>query len=331
MKKKISIIVPVYNGEKYINIFMENIIEQTIFAQLNFIIVNDGSEDNTYEKLQNFAKKYPENIQVLTKINGGVSAARNKGLNVVESEYFAFADIDDLMHPYLFERLYQMISTSGADMVCAGTQKITTEQAEDGRPKLEYENCISTKSYNSEDAIQMLLQVPEQNAVYSKMYRTSVLGDIRFDERLAIAEDKLFVFQCMTHSKTIIVSPEVLYYYVQHPVSAMSYANAREKAGQDIVLDIIDKEIQNNYSNIYPLCVAIKAQIHAGSYIKVYTNDKDYREKCRFYRKSVVQCPLSYVFSKLKGIGRIKVLLVRYVPAVFWGIRIKRYKNLIQE
>lgn len=329
MKKKISIIVPVYNGEKYINTFMKNILEQTIFEQLNFIIVNDGSKDHTYERLQNYAKKYPDNIHVLTKTNGGVSSARNKGLNSVESEYFAFVDIDDILHPCLFERLYQMISISGTDMVCASIQKISTKQAKKYNAEVEHNYSRSVNTYDSESAIQMLLQVPEQNVVSSKIYRTSVLGKVRFDERLAIAEDKLFVFQCMMHSKNIMVSQEVLYYYVQQPVSAMSYKNAREKAGQDIVLEIIDREIQNNYPSIYPLCVATKAQIHAGSYIKVYTNDKDYIQKCRFYRKSVVQCPLVYVFSKLKGIARIKVLLVRYFPIIFWGIRIKKYKNLI--
>lgn len=329
MNKELSVIVPVYNGEKYIDAFVKGITKQSMFEQLLFILVNDGSKDNTYERLKECEQKHPGQIKVLTKENGGVSSARNAGLEILETKYFTFADIDDLMHPALFERLYQMIQQTDADMVCAGIEKISVEQASKIDIVSLHTDVRECKNLDSESAIRMLLKTPEQNGACSKIYRTDKLGMVRFDERFAIAEDKLFVFQCMMKSQKVSMSTEKLYFYVQQPISAMSYANARKKQGQDIVLDIIDKEIKENYPNSYPLCTAIRAAIHAGSYIKVYTNDKDYRDKCKYYRKSVVNCSCRYALKEVSKIAFIKIIFVKYMPIVFLWKRIKNRKNLV--
>lgn len=329
MKKVLSVIIPVYNGETYIDKFIKGITEQSIFNQLFIIFVDDGSSDHTYKKLKEYQCMYSENIRVFTKENNGVSSARNVGMEMIETPFYSFADIDDVMHERLFERLYQMIQETDADMVCAAIQKVTVEQESHIDTKNICGDTPEIKNLDSESAIRMLLRAPEQNAVYSKIYRTNTLGTIRFDERLSISEDKLFVFQCMMHSKKIGVSGEILYFYIQQPLSAMNYTNARKKLGQDIVIDIIDKEIKKNYPNSYPLCAAVRAEIHAGSFIKVYTNDKIYKDKCKYYRQSVCNCPLTFIFSQLKGLSRNKVLLVRFFPYFFSIIRIKKYKNLI--
>lgn len=329
MSKILSVIVPVYNGEKYIDAFVHEIIAQTLLDQIFVIFVNDGSKDQTYEKLKKYEQKYSDQFLVLTKENGGVSSARNAGMQILSTKYFSFADIDDLLHPELFERLYAAAIANEADMVCAGIEKVTIEQAFKKGVYNIQSGCQEVKETNSESAIRMLLKSPEQNSVNGKIYRTDLLGNIRFDERLAIAEDKLFVFQCMMNSRKIAWLQENLYYYVQHSVSAMCYANARKKQGQDVVLDIIDQEIKEKYSSSYPLCAAIKAQIHAGSYIKVYINDKDYYEKCNYYRSSVKRCPIKYIFSELPKKAIIKIVLVRYFPGVFFWKRMLNRKKLI--
>lgn len=330
MKKSLSVIIPVYNGEKYIDAFVQEITGQTFFAQTLIIFVNDGSNDQTYEILKKYEKMYAEQFLVITKENGGVSSARNAAMNILNTKYFSFADIDDLVHPELLERLYTIAVEYEADMVCAGIEKVSIEQALKKDELCTIKNTSQKlKETNSESAIRILLKNPEQNSVSCKIYRTELLGNVRFDERLAIAEDKLFVFQCMMKSRKIVWSEEKLYYYIQHSTSAMSYANARKKPGQDIVLDIIDQEVKAKYPQSYPLCFAIRAQIHAGSYIKVYINDKDYHEKCNYYRRSVKQCPIKYIFFELPKRATIKILLVRYFPGVFFWKRIKNRKKLI--
>lgn len=331
MREEISIIVPVYNGEKYISSFMKTITNQTIYKKLFLIFVNDGSKDKTYTELELYAQKFPKQIKILSKENGGVSSARNRGLDLVETPFFAFADIDDLMDPFLFERLLQVIKETQSDMVCSGMKKITEKQAEE-LELIQQSEEIGQTGYtvtNSESAIQIMLRIPEQNGTPSKIYRTDKLGAIRFDEKLDIAEDKLYVFQCMQRSEKIVFSEEKLYYYIQHPISAMSYANARKKMGQDVVLNIIDEQIKVNYPSIYPLCAAIRASIHAGSYIKVYTNDKNFRKKCEIYRKSVIACPIKYVFSELPMKSILKVMIVRYIPWILYGKRLKNHRNLL--
>ena len=328
MKKEVSVIVPVYNGENYISNFIKEITRQSIFEHLCVIFVNDGSTDRTLEKLKELENNYPDNIKVLSKKNGGVSSARNAGMEILETKYFSFVDIDDMMHPNLCEKLYEIIQQTDADMVCAGIEKVTVEQLESLEIPL-LQKTANVKVLNSEAAIRKLLQNPEQNAVYSKIYRTDTLGKLRFDERLAISEDKLFVFYCMMNSKKISVSSEKLYFYIQQPISAMTYSNARKKVGQDIVLDIIDKEIKNKYPATYPLCMAMRAVIHSGSYIKVYTNDIDYREKCNLYRQSVKECPIQWILKELSGTVIIKIMCVRYIPFIFLWKRIKNWKKLI--
>lgn len=329
MQKEISVIVPVYNGEKYIDQFMKNILSQSIFEHLFFIIVNDGSKDCTYEKLKKYEAQYPHSIKVLTKENGGVSSARNKGLDMVETRYFSFADIDDLMHPCLFERLYKIISHSNADMVCSAVRKVSVEQTKSLQIDLQVADNQEIKNYNSEAAIRWLLEVPDRSFIGSKMYRSDTLDGIRLDERLAIAEDKLYVFQCMTHSKNILISSDVLYFYIQQPGSAMSYANARTKLGQDIVLDIIDKEVKTKYPDSYALCAARRAAIHAGAYIKVYTNDRHYQDRCKYYRTSVRKCPIRFVLSELSISSTVRVFLVRYLPIVLLWKRFHNRKYLL--
>ena len=329
MNHSLTVIVPVYNGEKYVDDFMKGVVSQSIFNDLSLVFVNDGSKDNSCDRLKEYQKLYPKQITIISKENGGVSSARNAGLDIVETEYFTFADIDDLMHPKLFERLYEMIVQTEADMVCAGIEKISIQQAANMDVSKNQSKCGYTQILDSESAIRILLTTPEQNAVYSKIYRTTRLGRVRFDERLAIAEDKLFVFQCITQSKYITVSDEKLYFYIQQPVSAMSYANARAKLGQDIVLDIIDREMKAKYPNIYAFSVAIKARIHSGSYSKVICNDKDCCERAKYYRNSVKNCPIGYIFKELSPRGIMMVMLVRYLPIVFWLKRLQNRKRLI--
>jgi len=329
VKKEISVIVPVYNGEKYISDFIKRITNQSIFEQIFVILVNDGSIDNTFEKLKECENNYPDNIKVLNKKNGGVSSARNVGLEILETKYFSFVDIDDMINPYLFEKLYEIIQKTNADMVCSGIEKITVEQSKTIKMSSVHKQISDMKIIDSEAAIRMLLQNPEQNAVYGKIYRTDKCGHLHFDERLAISEDKLFVFYCMMNSTKICLSSEKLYFYIQQPVSAMTYSNARKKLGQDIVLDIIDKEIKNKYPDTYPLCVSVRTAIHSGSYIKVYTNDKKYQEKCKFYRQSVRKCPIKMILKELSGTAIIKILCVRYIPFIFLWKRIRNWKKLI--
>ena len=101
-KYKVSVIVPVYNVEKYLEKCLESLVNQTL-KSIQIIIVNDGSSDNSQEIIDKYAKQYPNKIFSYIKENGGLGDARNYGLNYAEGEYISFVDADDWVDEKMFE------------------------------------------------------------------------------------------------------------------------------------------------------------------------------------------------------------------------------------
>ena len=114
-QKKLSIIVPVYNAEQYMEKCLNRLLEQS-YSNIEIIIVNDGSEDTSKEKIEKYLKKYPS-IKYLEKENGGLSDARNYGMPYATGEYIAFLDSDDYVESTMYEDMYEMAQKENADMV----------------------------------------------------------------------------------------------------------------------------------------------------------------------------------------------------------------------
>ena len=115
----ISVIVPVYNGEKYIKKCLDSIVNQTIFHDILVIVVDDGSTDNTLHILRAYEKNY-KNIMVQSILNAGVSNARNVGLEAATGDYITFVDSDDWLDYDCCEKMYRKARESEADIVAAG-------------------------------------------------------------------------------------------------------------------------------------------------------------------------------------------------------------------
>lgn len=103
--KKVSVIVPVYNVEKYLERCLNSLVNQTL-QDIQIIVVNDGSPDNSQEIIDRFEKEYPDKLKGYIKENGGLSDARNYGMQFVEGEYVAFVDSDDYVDDTMYEKLY---------------------------------------------------------------------------------------------------------------------------------------------------------------------------------------------------------------------------------
>ncbi|MBQ9658604.1 MAG: glycosyltransferase [Clostridia bacterium] len=113
---KVSIIVPAYNVEKYIEKCIETLLNQTL-QEIEIIIVNDGSTDNTREKIIPYVEKYPQKINFLEKPNGGLSDARNYAIPYAKGEYIGFIDSDDYVELNMFEEMYNKAKLENSDMV----------------------------------------------------------------------------------------------------------------------------------------------------------------------------------------------------------------------
>lgn len=113
---KVSVIVPFYNVEKYIEKCLDSLVNQTL-EEIEIILVNDGSQDNSEEKAKEFEKRYPNKIKYYKKANGGLGDARNFGMKYASGEYIAFLDSDDFVEPTMYEEMYKKAKQENADMV----------------------------------------------------------------------------------------------------------------------------------------------------------------------------------------------------------------------
>ncbi len=210
----ISVVVPLYNCEKCIKKCIESILAQT-YTEFEFLIINDGSTDNSLEICREFAKK-DSRIRIITQENSGVSVARNRGIEEAKGEYITFVDADDYICP---EMLYDMISLSkNSDIVFSGSKRVTPQQE-----KLLSENIYEQfKSISKQEIIEkralQMFQKGIMSYAWGKLFKTSIIREngINFCTEFSIAEDTIFLFDYLKFSKTFSCTGTSPYFYVTY-------------------------------------------------------------------------------------------------------------------
>ena len=122
--KKVSIIIPIYNSEKYIKKCIDSIIKQTMFSDIELILINDGSKDNSFKIIEEYSKEY-QNIKVYNQENMGIAKTRNKGIKLANSKYIMFIDNDDWIENDYVEKYYKEIINTKSDVVVGGYKRCT--------------------------------------------------------------------------------------------------------------------------------------------------------------------------------------------------------------
>lgn len=209
MNSKISVIIPVFNVEKYLERCIRSIISSS-YENLEIIFVDDGSTDNSLKVLK---AQTDRRIVILEKENGGVSSARNAGMSIATGEFISFVDADDWIHTQYFELLYQAIGEaqlSHCNMVrCSDydANAVTKREEEQNR------RCISNT--------QALHMTGVKDYVWGKLYRKQILEGIRFSENVKMAEDRVFLSEVLDGVKEVSVIDNKLYYYYSRPDSTV--------------------------------------------------------------------------------------------------------------
>lgn len=211
MSEQISIVIPVYNVEKYLDNCIKSLQEQ-VCPMWQAILVDDGSTDNSGIICDEWAEK-DKRIVVLHQKNKGVSAARNSGIAAAQGEYLTFVDADDRIHPRYLQVLKE--SMGDCDLSVCGVN-----DGNEGKEVLPQEVC----------EVKLLRRTPSRyaklpyiNYVYNKMYRTDIIkqNKLQFPEGMHRGEDALFVLAYLCCCQKISVVSENLYDYLQHDGSAM--------------------------------------------------------------------------------------------------------------
>lgn len=212
----VSIIVPVYNVEKYLRKCVDSILAQT-FTDFECILVDDGSTDGSPGICNEYAKK-DSRIVVIHQNNGGLPAARNTGLDRTAGEWIGFVDSDDWCESEMFQFLYENAMKSNADVSICIDRHIIESTGEIVNHKNTGRETIFD---NHDDAIYTLFQYPFGVSSCSRLLKVAVLREhhIRYDPAQKDSEDILFSYHLFKCSKRIIYSPAAYYNYLQRQSS----------------------------------------------------------------------------------------------------------------
>lgn len=191
----ISIIVPIYNVEKYLPVCIDSICNQT-YQNIEIILVDDGSTDGCGKICDEYSKK-DDRIRVIHKANAGLGQARNSGIEIARGDLLGFIDSDDAIFPQMFEVLFYSMRQTGAQISACTRMKI----GEDGNvPDKQFniqEEIRQIESFSGRDSVKELLQSHKKfkNAVWEKLYRRELFDNIRF--RSVYAEDREVMYQLL--------------------------------------------------------------------------------------------------------------------------------------
>lgn len=259
---QVSVIVPIYNMEDNLPRCVDSILSQT-YEKFELILVDDGSTDNS-PQICDCYRKMDSRIKVIHKSNGGLSSARNAGLDVADGNYIYFADSDDYIEPVLLERTIALMESQQCDWVAFGMIKEDTQGKH-------IENIAfkptQTKISGEEDRMVFLLKYLLNYRLgweaCSHVFRGDIIreNNLRFvSERTVFAEDMLFAFTYWLYAKSCIVIQDCLYHYVQRTDSLMGKSKFRNvlpqmhelaKEAYAAVVKAGLSRIQKNFAVIY--------------------------------------------------------------------------------
>lgn len=239
----ISVIVPIYNVEKYLDKCVDSILNQT-YTNLEIILVDDGSPDRCPEICDKYAKK-DKRVKVIHQDNGGVSKARNRGLAIANGEWIMFVDGDDMLPNRAVEYLLKASEQSKAGCVCGAIRSFKND---DGKTAIE--RVATSRVLSADDAIaSMLYQQEIVNAPFAKLYRRSEIVNIRFPEDITVAEDLYFNYFAMSKLVIVMITDAVVYLYRNRSDSAISNTfNKKRMTGLLATRVILDDAIKNQTS-----------------------------------------------------------------------------------
>ena len=218
LSEKISIIVPVYNVNEYLDRCLYSIVTQT-YKNLEIVIIDDGSTDGSGEKCDEWAQN-DTRIIVFHTPNGGLSNARNIGLSLASGNYIGFVDSDDWIAPNMYQEMLDAIVNTNADMAICKFLPVTIEsQSVEGYPEKACSNHQYV--YSREDVFTELLNNTLTNHVWCKLYKKNLFNEIRFPVG-KYYEDSYVFYQLVWASNRIATLPKCFYFYFQRKNSISS-------------------------------------------------------------------------------------------------------------
>ena len=230
---KVSIIVPFYNVEKYIEKCLNSLVNQTL-NEIEIILVNDGSKDNSDKIAKQFQEKYPSKIKYYEKPNGGLGDARNFGINYATGEYIAFLDSDDYVESTMYEEMYNTAKQENADMVeCDFWWEYPNKKKQD----------IGPEYYNQKEMLQKARVVAWNKLIKTEIYQNH--PEARFSVGLRY-EDVEGFYKILPYIKKVAYVRKPFIHYIQRQGSISNTQNKKNEEIFTVLENVINYYKTNN-------------------------------------------------------------------------------------
>ena len=316
----ISIIVPVYNVEKYVTKCIDSILAQT-YKNIEVILVDDGSTDKSGSICDEYANK-DKRVKVIHKKNGGLSSARNAGIKKATGNYLIFVDGDDYINPIMTATLFEDLTEHKADISICNRYYIN----EDGTNKrIRFKNKKNLVMDKEEALTRLICMTDFDMSAWCKIYKKVLFTEILFPEG-KYSEDYYIMSRLFELCNKITYNFKPLLYYVQR--------NGSITKKKDIIMDYIiaAKEQMTFIKKNYPSLSLYAESAYALSYLTIYnkqvknnnnalkTMQKRFKDKTNGYRKSV------YRNENISVAKKLGMFLFSHFPAVY-NIIVKRYSG----
>ena len=290
MRDLISVVIPVYNVERYLQRCLNSVVSQT-YKNLEIILVDDGSTDLSGKICDEWASK-DNRIVVIHKTNGGLSSARNTGLDVAKGRYIAFVDSDDYVEKDYVKTLVKVLEEEKVDVAVCGFWYL-------------YKNHLEQKGYSGTcilmsqiDYLQFFLTDWTCGLIWNKIFKRKVVNGIWFEEG-HIIDDEFFTYKAIINCNRVALFEDPLYYYRMRATSVMSSSS---EYVERILLDKIKytKERFENVTKSYPQLKQVYLKDLVNSLIRYKRQSIHYPNAHFEVKKTINEYKLSILLSNLK-------------------------------
>ncbi len=308
---RISVVVPVYKTEKYLEKCVKSIIDQT-YKDLEIILVNDGSPDGSGLLCDEIAKK-DDRVKVIHKVNGGLSSARNAGIDAATGEYLGFVDSDDWIEPEMYEVLYKRLTQSGADISCCN---IVRRRGDEKIPIIKEISLDAT--FSGHEAMERVLDDDEKIlfSMANKLFRTELFKGLRLREGI-LFEDYQLMPQLLLRAEKVTCTGMPLYNYYESEGSILRGEYSTRlydyvKISRENI-EFYRENCREGYDRI--------REIYMTRCLDILLRSSG-NHKWDKYRVEIIQdlekMSATDIYSKLRRNTRIKLRLLFLSPAVYY-------------
>lgn len=316
----ISIIVAIYNVEKYLPKCIESILKQS-YKNIELILVDDGSPDSSLQICNEYALE-DKRVKVITKSNGGQSTARNLALDVANGEYIGFIDGDDWIETDMYQTLYDVITHENADIVQCGWYKVDSL----GQKTISYVNQFC-EIYSSDEGLEELIKSQGKHlntSVCCKLFKKKNACEVRFSPVRAYEDDE-YIFKTIALARKIICIDTPLYNYLNRENSTMTSAFNLNKLSLITIQKNICELLKIRYPKHFPYMqkVLCSKQFYILNCLLCNPENARMSEEALKLEAEILLSYSEYMSNSQMGINKYMLFLIKYAPKFIWHMVLK--------